>query len=82
MPFSPDTCTVDLLRGAKRIADEHGTGLTLHHGSGDAARRTSLERHGLRPTEYLEANGILGLAITTYRRGQRSRLGRGALISP
>src|SRR5262249_47297188 len=60
MPFSPETCTVDLLRGAKRIADEHGTGLTLHHGSGDAARRTSLERHGLRPTEYLEANGILG----------------------
>ena len=60
MPFSPETCTVDLLRGAKRVADEHGTGLTLHHGSGDAARRASLARHGLRPTEHLEANGILG----------------------
>ena len=60
MPFSPETCTVDLLRGAKRIADEHGTGLTLHHGSGETARRTSLARHGLRPTEHLEANGILG----------------------
>jgi 5-methylthioadenosine/S-adenosylhomocysteine deaminase len=60
MPFSPETCTVDLLRGTKRVADEHGTGLTLHHGSGDAARRASLAQHGLRPTEYLEANGILG----------------------
>ena len=60
MPFSPETCSVDLLRGAKRVADEHGTGLTLHHGSGAAARQASLARHGLRPTEYLEANGILG----------------------
>ena len=60
MPFSPETCTVDLLRGTKRVADEHGTGLTIHHGSGDAARRASLAQHGLRPTEYLEANGILG----------------------
>ena len=60
MPFSPDTCSVDLLRGAKRTADEHGTGLTVHHGSGDAARRASLARHGLRPTEHLEASGILG----------------------
>jgi 5-methylthioadenosine/S-adenosylhomocysteine deaminase len=60
MPFSPETCSADLLRGAKRVADEHGTGLTVHHGSGDAARRASLARHGLRPTEHLEANGILG----------------------
>jgi 5-methylthioadenosine/S-adenosylhomocysteine deaminase len=60
MPFSPETCTVDLLRGTKKVADEQGTGLTLHHGSGDAARRASLAQHGLRPTEYLETNGILG----------------------
>jgi len=60
MPFSPETCTVDLLRGAKRVADEHRTGLTLHHGSSDAARQASLARLGLRPTEHLEANGILG----------------------
>jgi cytosine/adenosine deaminase-related metal-dependent hydrolase len=60
MPFSPETCSVELLRGAKRVADELGTGLTLHHGSGEAARRASLARHGLRPTEYLEANAVLG----------------------
>jgi 5-methylthioadenosine/S-adenosylhomocysteine deaminase len=37
MPFSADTCSMDLLRGCKRIADEHGTWLTLHHGGGTTA---------------------------------------------
>ena len=60
MPFSPETCSADLLGGLKRLADEHGTGLTLHHGSGPEARRESLARHGLGPTEYLESNGVLG----------------------
>ena len=27
MPFSPETCSADLLGGLKRLADEHGTGL-------------------------------------------------------
>jgi cytosine/adenosine deaminase-related metal-dependent hydrolase len=60
MPFSPETCSADLLGGLKRLADEHGTGLTLHHGSGADARRESHARYGLRPTEYLESNGVLG----------------------
>jgi cytosine/adenosine deaminase-related metal-dependent hydrolase len=60
MPFSPETCSAELLRGVKRVADEHGTGLTLHHGSGPEARREFLARHGCRPTEYLESVGVLG----------------------
>jgi cytosine/adenosine deaminase-related metal-dependent hydrolase len=60
MPFSPETCSADLLRGVKRVADEHGTGLTLHHGSGPEARREYLARHGLTPTAYLESLGVLG----------------------
>jgi 5-methylthioadenosine/S-adenosylhomocysteine deaminase len=60
MPFSPETCTADLLRGAKRVADERGTGLTLHHGSGPGPRKEYLARHGLRPTEYLESLGVAG----------------------
>jgi len=60
MPFSPESCSADLLRGVKRVADEHGTGLTLHHGSGPQARKEYLARHGLRPTEYLESIGVLG----------------------
>src|SRR6185503_91708 len=37
MPFSPETCSPELLQGVKRVADERGTMLTLHHGSGPAA---------------------------------------------
>jgi 5-methylthioadenosine/S-adenosylhomocysteine deaminase len=60
MPFSPETCSADLLRALKRVADEHRTGLTLHHGSGPQARKDYQARHGLRPTEYLESIGALG----------------------
>src|SRR5262249_10010746 len=33
MPFSPETCSVELLQALKRLADQHRTSLTLHHGS-------------------------------------------------
>jgi cytosine/adenosine deaminase-related metal-dependent hydrolase len=60
MPFSGETCSAELLRGVKRVADERGTGLTLHHGSGPEARRESVARHGHTPTAYLESLGVLG----------------------
>jgi 5-methylthioadenosine/S-adenosylhomocysteine deaminase len=60
MPFSPETCSADLLRGLKRLADQHGTSLTLHHNSGAKAREDSRARHGFTPTEYLESIGVLG----------------------
>ena len=60
MPFSPETCSGDLLRALKRVADEHQTGLTLHHGSGAQARADYQARHGLTPTEYLESIGVVG----------------------
>jgi 5-methylthioadenosine/S-adenosylhomocysteine deaminase len=34
MPFSSDTASADLLRGCKRLADTHGTGMTIHHNGG------------------------------------------------
>jgi 5-methylthioadenosine/S-adenosylhomocysteine deaminase len=34
MPFSSDTCSPELLAGAKRVADEHGTWVTIHHSGG------------------------------------------------
>src|SRR5262249_31526931 len=40
MPFSPETCSAELLRALKRVADERRTGLTLHHGSGVEARQS------------------------------------------
>jgi len=60
MPFSHETCSAGLLRGLRRLADEHGTCLTLHHGSGPAARAEAIKRYGLGPTEYLESIGLLG----------------------
>ncbi len=60
MPFSAESCSAGLLRGLKKLADEHGTGLTLHHNSGPKPREQYLAEHGLPPTEYLEAIGALG----------------------
>jgi cytosine/adenosine deaminase-related metal-dependent hydrolase len=60
MPFSLETCTAGLLETLKRVADEHRTGLTLHHNSGAKARQDSVTRHGHSPTAYLEAIGVLG----------------------
>lgn len=60
MPFSPETCSADLLREAKKAADEHHTCLTLHHGSGPQARTRYAARHGMSPTQYLESLGVLG----------------------
>jgi 5-methylthioadenosine/S-adenosylhomocysteine deaminase len=44
MPFSPDTCSIELLSASKRVADEHGSWLTLHHTGGATA---DLERAGV-----------------------------------
>jgi len=60
MPFSPETCSADLLRGLKRLADEHRTSLTLHHGSGAKARQDYQARGAPSPTQYLESIGVLG----------------------
>ena len=60
MPFSPETCSGELLRALKRVADERGTALTLHHGSGPKPRQEYMARHGRRPTEYLESLGVVG----------------------
>ena len=63
MPFSPETCSADLLRGVKSVADEHQTLLTLHHGSGPQARKDYQARYGKTPTEYLESLGVLGTNV-------------------
>jgi 5-methylthioadenosine/S-adenosylhomocysteine deaminase len=53
MPFSTDTCSAELLVGAKRLADERATGITIHHNSGAATGQA-------RATEYLSSIGALG----------------------
>jgi cytosine/adenosine deaminase-related metal-dependent hydrolase len=53
MPFSTDASSPELLAGARRLADQYGTGVTIHHSG------TPLI-DGQRPTDYLEAIGALG----------------------
>jgi 5-methylthioadenosine/S-adenosylhomocysteine deaminase len=53
MPFSTDTCSQELLAGARHLADIYGTGATIHHNGGPSV-------DGRRPTEYLEEIGALG----------------------
>jgi 5-methylthioadenosine/S-adenosylhomocysteine deaminase len=60
MPFSYETCSTELLKGLKRVADEHRVGLTLHHNSGEKARRESQAQYGHTPTGYLESIGVVG----------------------
>src|SRR4051812_7494655 len=60
MAFSVDTASAELLQGLKRVADERGVGLTLHHSTGEAMRRRYQEEQGTTPTEYLERLGVLG----------------------
>lgn len=60
MPFSYETCSTGLLQTLKRVADEHGTGLTLHHNTGQKARQESMVRYGQTPTAYLQSIGVIG----------------------
>jgi|SRR5579859_2944595 len=53
MPFSTETCSAELLAGARRLADTYGTWATIHHSGGRPI-------DGRRPTEYLETIGALG----------------------
>src|SRR2546425_12245638 len=54
MPFSTETCSAELLSRALRLAEECGTGMTIHHSSGGSLL------DGQQPTEYLERIGALG----------------------
>ena len=64
MPFAPNACTDELLTECKRLADQYGTGLTLHYNNGPSYVETSLKETGLRPTQYLEKLGVLGANVT------------------
>ena len=60
MPFDASYSTDELLVAAKRLADEYGTGLTLHQMNAPDTVEASVKAHGMRPVEYLESLGILG----------------------
>lgn len=50
----------ELVIGAKRLADEHGTGMTVHQAARQSQVDNCLAQHGMRPVEYLESIGVAG----------------------
>lgn len=60
MPFSAEAASLELLQGARALADRYGTGLTLHQTSTGPAVQAWMERHGRRPVESLAEWGLLG----------------------
>jgi cytosine/adenosine deaminase-related metal-dependent hydrolase len=53
MPFALNVCSPELLMAAKRIADDHGTAMTIHHSGGEG-------QPGPTPTQRLAEIGVLG----------------------
>jgi 5-methylthioadenosine/S-adenosylhomocysteine deaminase len=68
MPFSAETCSMELLRGSKRVADELGSWMTVHHAGGTTGE---LEQAGaLGPNVLLaHAAGIDDAEVETIARG-------------
>ncbi|MBI4525517.1 MAG: amidohydrolase [Deltaproteobacteria bacterium] len=60
MPFSALNCTPELLKALKKLADEYGTGMTLHHSLGAKVQESFKQKYGKLVTEFLEALGVLG----------------------
>ncbi len=60
MPFSPEFASITLLRSAKDIADQYGTGLTLHFNNSFQYVTDCHRQNGLRPSHLLSNNSILG----------------------
>ena len=63
MPFSPEFASIPLLRLAKDLADEYGTGLTLHFNNNLRYITDCRVSTGLRPSHMLRNNGILGTNV-------------------
>ncbi|MCI0770947.1 MAG: amidohydrolase [Chloroflexi bacterium] len=60
MPFSADFSTDELLVAAKRLADENGTGMTLHQANSPASVAVHQQKYGRRPVQRLEDIGVVG----------------------
>lgn len=63
MPFDAAFCSDELIRAAKRLADRHGVGLTLHQANRPDTVKTYQETHGMRPVEYLDKLAVLGTNV-------------------
>lgn len=59
-PHATDTCGPELLRAARRLAEEHGCIVTTHLSQTEAEVEHARRHYGKLPAEYLADTGLLG----------------------
>jgi 5-methylthioadenosine/S-adenosylhomocysteine deaminase len=59
-PLAPEACSPELLRGTRRLAEQAGTGYTIHLNESRWEVDSVVRVRGLRPTEYVFHQGFLG----------------------
>jgi 5-methylthioadenosine/S-adenosylhomocysteine deaminase len=59
-PLAPEACSPELVRGTRRLAEQAGTGYTIHLNESRWEVDSVVRVRGLRPTEYVFHQGFLG----------------------
>lgn len=59
-PHAPETCSPELLRSVRAMADDRGTGYTIHLSQSRLEIESVMGIRGVDPTHYLFANNFLG----------------------
>lgn len=60
LAYASSDCTPELATAAKRLADDHGVGVTFHQSARPRHIQKCLKDHGVRPIQYLEKLGVVG----------------------
>jgi 5-methylthioadenosine/S-adenosylhomocysteine deaminase len=59
-PHAPESCSPALLRRSRELAEQYGIGYTIHLSQSHKEIEAVMRTRGVRPTQYLFANGLLG----------------------
>ncbi len=59
-PHAPETCSPELLRATREMAESYGTGYTIHLSQSQDEIEAVMRARGVPPTHYLFANDFLG----------------------
>lgn len=59
-PHAPETCSPELLRGVREMAESRGLGYTIHLSQSRIEIESVMRTRGVEPTHYLFANDFLG----------------------